>query len=195
MPQQARVTSIEALDDFRARLIVYVEKASVAVDDALDDVSRTRQWLQSEQLNYWGTQLRRRARDLETVEQELFSARIGNLHEATNTRQLAVRKARQSMDEAQAKLALLKKWNRHYDSEVAPLVAQVEKLRVLLSTDLQQAVTLLGRSVETLDAYSDRMAPQLQAPTEPPSGGTELDSQPAPIHKAVNPAGEQEGSS
>ena len=48
MPPEARVTSIEALGDFRARLIVFIEKTSVAVDDALDDVSRTRQWLQSE---------------------------------------------------------------------------------------------------------------------------------------------------
>jgi len=189
MPQEARVTSIDALDDFRARLIVFVEKASVAVDDALDDVSRTRLWLQGEQPFHWETQLRRRARDLETAEQELFSARISNLHEATTNKQFAVRKARQSLEEARKKLALLKKWNRHYDSEVAPLAAQVEKLRTLLSSDLRRAVALLGRSVETLDAYSDRLAPLLPTPANQTAGEPAIDQQPTPASEA----GKKEG--
>jgi hypothetical protein len=51
----------------------------VTVDDALDDVSRTRSLLEGEQRQYWENRLRRRARDLETAEQELCNARASNL--------------------------------------------------------------------------------------------------------------------
>ena len=193
MPPEARVTSIEALGDFRARLIVFIEKTSVAVDDALDDVSRTRQWLQSERPPFWATQLRHRARDLETAEQDLFSARMRSLPEATHTRQLAVRRARQALEEAQKKQAVTKNWNRHYDGEVAPLVAQVEKLRALLSADLRQAVALLGRSIETLDAYSDRLAPQLPTPVNQAVGETAVDSPAIAVSQALNESGKEEG--
>ena len=194
MPQQARVTSIDALNDFRARLIVFVEKASVAVPDALDDVSRPRLWLQSEQPSHWETQLRRRARDLETTEQELFSARIRNLREATNTKQFAVRKAKLALEEAQNKMALLKKWNRHYDGEVAPLVAQVEKLRGILSGDLRQAVAFLGRSVATLDAYSDRLGSHVETSANRAEDETALDPQSASVINPVGQTGKKEGS-
>ncbi len=194
MPQQARVTSIEALDDFRARLIVFVEKASVAVDDVLGDVSRTRLWIEGEQRFHWETQLRRRARELETAEQELFSARLSSLREATTNRQLAVRKAGQALDEAQKKLALLKKWDRHFDSEVMPLAAQVEKFRSLLSADLRQAVAWLGRAVETLDAYSDHLAPVTPTPADPAVGGTAANPPATPAITAAKPPGKMEGS-
>ncbi len=191
MPPEARVTSVDALDDFRARLIVFAEKASVAVDDALDDVSRTRSWLEGEQRQHWENQLRRRSRDLETAEQELFSARVSNLRDATRNQQPAVRKARLAVEEAQQKLAVLKKWNRHYDGEIAPLAAQLEKLRALLSADLRQAASLLGRSVEVLAAYAERSDPLLPVPAQPalvePTSGMPVNS-PGPAAKAEDRA-------
>ena len=170
MPPKARVTSVDVLDDFRARLIVFIEKASVSVDDALDDVSRTRSWLEGEQRLHWENQLRRRSRDLETAEQELFSARLSNLTDATRNRQLAVRNARLALEAAQQKLTAIKQWNRHYDSEVAPLAAHLEKLRALLAADLRRGATLLGRSVEVLAAYAERPAPLQPTPAQPALG-------------------------
>ena len=41
MSTGARVTSVEALERFRARLIVYLDKAGQTLDDITDDVSRT----------------------------------------------------------------------------------------------------------------------------------------------------------
>ena len=48
MPHSAKVTSFEALDAFKASLIVYLEKAGCVLDDGSDDVVRTRIWLQSD---------------------------------------------------------------------------------------------------------------------------------------------------
>lgn len=156
MAHQAHVTSLEALDTFRAELIVYLEKATCAVDDVSDDVIRTRVWLQNDQRMHWETQIRQRTRALETAQQELFSARSSGLREATAAPQLAVSRAKRVLAEAQAKLDVLKRWSRRYDGEVAPLAKQVERLRDLLASDMRKAVAFLAQAVQALEAYADR---------------------------------------
>jgi len=156
MPTQAHVASIDSLDAFRARLIVFIEKALVAADDVLDDVSRTRGWLQHDQRVRWEAELRKRSKALENARQELLTARLANLRDAPTDKVMAVARAKRAFDEAQEKLGLLKKWNRQYDQEVGPLAKQVEKLRFFLATDLKRAASSLGQSVRTLEAYSER---------------------------------------
>ena len=75
----AHVTSTEAIAAFRASLIVYLSKARPVLEDACDEVSRTRQWLQFDRRPHWENQLRRRTRDLENAQQALYSARLANL--------------------------------------------------------------------------------------------------------------------
>ena len=48
MSGPAKVSSIEALEAFRADLIRYVEKARVALEDAESEVRRTRSWLEAD---------------------------------------------------------------------------------------------------------------------------------------------------
>jgi hypothetical protein len=189
MAHQAHVTAIEALDTFRAQLIVYLEKATGAVDDVSDDVIRTRVWLQNDQRMHWETQIRQRTRELDTARQELFSARLSGLREATAAQQMAVGKAKRVLAEAQEKLEVLKRWNRRYDGEAEPLAKQVESLRDLLAGDMRKAVAFLAHAVNTLDAYADRapvMASVSPAPSsQPPRGGTVAD---AAVHPG-QPAG------
>jgi hypothetical protein len=49
MPQQAKITSVEALDAFRAALIIYLSKARPTLEEVSADVQRTRGWLEGEQ--------------------------------------------------------------------------------------------------------------------------------------------------
>ena len=54
MSQQARVTSVDALDAFRASLVIFVTKAREAVDTARDRVRRTDAQVSAEQLEIAG---------------------------------------------------------------------------------------------------------------------------------------------
>jgi predicted nucleic acid-binding Zn-ribbon protein len=166
MTQPAHVTSIEALATFRAQLIVYLEKASSAVNDVSDDMIRTRLWLQNDQRSHWEAQIQQRTRDLETAQQELFSARMSGLREASALQQMALAEAKRALAEAQQKLASVKRWNRRYEDEVEPLAKQVERLRDLLSGELRKATAFLARAVKALEAYADR-APSAGSVTPP----------------------------
>src|SRR5215207_3789173 len=132
MPQKAHVTSVDALEEFRSQLIVYLSKARPTLEEVSADVLRARLWLQNDQRTYWEAQVRRRGKELEEAQQALFSARLANLRDETTAEQTAFHRARRSLDEAQNKLRVLKTWTREFDSQVDPLVKQTDKLHTLL---------------------------------------------------------------
>jgi len=168
MPQKAHVTSVDALEAFRANLINYVSKARPTLEEVSAEVVRAKQWLQNEQRTRLEAQVRRRSKELEEAQQALFSARIANLRDETTAEQANFHRARRALNEAQEKLRILKTWNREFDSRVDPLVKQMEKMHTILANDLSQAVVYLGEAIRTLDSYAGIQAPAGPAlPGEP----------------------------
>jgi hypothetical protein len=159
MPDRARITSLEAIESFRAKLIVYRDKASRVLDEANDEVVRTRLWLDQDRAAYWQSQIRRLARELEQREQELFSARLSALSDSSHSQQAAVAKAKQAMRDAEAKRLAVRQWQRQFDHRVEPLARQVEKLRHTVGHDLALAVARLSELIRTVSAYAEHSPP------------------------------------
>ena len=44
--QQAKVTSIDSIEQFRAALILFLTKARPTLEEVIAEVTRTKQWLQ-----------------------------------------------------------------------------------------------------------------------------------------------------
>ena len=97
MPDQAHVTSLEALEKFRASLITYLTKARPALEEVSSDILRTRLWLENDQRSHWETQMRKRAKELEMAQSALSTARFSNLRDATTSEVMAVKKAKRNM--------------------------------------------------------------------------------------------------
>ena len=173
MPQTAKVTSIEAIDAFKASLIVYLEKAGCVLDDVCDDVVRTRIWLQTDRQLHWKNQTRQRTRQLAQAEQELLTARLSGLSEAIKARQMAVNKARLALREAEERLACVKQWLRQFETQVESRAKVVAQFRHSLAHDMRKAVAFLEGAATTLTAYAD-MAPP--APLTPQLRANETDS-------------------
>jgi hypothetical protein len=171
MPQRAIVTSVDALEEFRASLVVYLSKARPALEEESADIMRTRSWLEDEQRLYWESQVRRRAKELEQAQQALFSARISNLREASSAEIMAVNRAKRAFEEAEGKLKTLKHWNREFDHRTQPLVKQMEKLHTVLANDMVQAVAYLTQTINTLDAYAEMAPPMAPTTSAGPASG------------------------
>jgi predicted ATPase len=159
MPERAHVTSVDALESFRASLIVYLSKARPTLEEVSADVQRMRGWLENEQRTYWENEVRRRGRALQEAQQALFSSRLSSLREAGSAEQMAVQRAKRALDEADAKLRVVKQWNRVFDNRVDPLVKQMEKLQTVLANDMVKAVAFLTQTIQTLDAYAGVLPP------------------------------------
>lgn len=155
MAEGAHVTSVDAIEAFRVALINYMSKARPALEDAIDDVARTRDWLQHEQLRHWEHELKRRRRAVEEAEQAVFSARIANLREVSTAETAAVMRARRALAEAEDKMRAVKKWLRDFDNRVDPLVKQLEQVQTMLGNTTPRAVAHLAALVKTLDAYTN----------------------------------------
>jgi len=172
MPDRAHVTSVDALESFRSSLIVYLGKARSTLEEVSTDVQRMRSWLENDQRMYWENELRRRSRDLQEAQQALFSSRLSQLREASAAEQMAVQRAKRALDEADAKLRVVKQWTRVFDNRAGPLVKQMEKLHTVLAHDMVQAVAFLAQAINTLHAYADIVPPPATAaaPTGDGSG-------------------------
>ncbi len=171
MTQKANVTAVDALEAFRAELVLYISKARPTLEEVSAEVLRTRLWLENEQRTHWENQLRRRTRELEQAQQALFSARISNLRKETAAEVNAFHRAKRARDEAESKLRILKQWNRDFENRVQPLVKQTEKVHTILANDLVKAMAYLAQAVSTLSAYAGTLPPSA-APGPGPATGT-----------------------
>ena len=169
MADRAHVTSIDELEKFRSRVIVYVERATQALDELTEDISRTRVWVKSDQRMHWEHEIKRRGRVLELAEADLRGARISSLGEATALHEARVKQAKMALKEAEEKRAIVRKWDRHYDGQVDPLMKQVNKLDNYLNTDMPKAIQFLTGAIKALADYAETAAPSLEdgAPAAP----------------------------
>ena len=167
MPEQAHVTSSEALEQFRNQLIIYVSKARPALEEVSSDVLRARSWLENDQRIFWEGQIRKRNKELEAAQAALFSAKLGNLRQETAVEVMMVQRAKRHLEEAETKLRTLRYWNREFESRVQPLVKQIEKLHTVLSHDMIQAVASLNDTLNKLAAYAEAR-PSVAAGTAAP---------------------------
>jgi len=186
MPERAKVTSLEAIENFRARLIIYRDKAGRVLDEVSDGVVRTRLWLETDRPTHWENQIRRLTQELQQRQQELFSAQLSGLSETSSMQQAAVQKARRAIREAEQKMYAANNWRRQFDHKVEPVAHQVEKLRHTLGHELGKAVARINELIKTLGDYAE--SAQGHAATMPApaavADATEAGAPPAPEESA-----------
>jgi hypothetical protein len=181
MADRAQVTSVEAIASFRANLILYLSKARPTVEEVSNEVLRTRAWLQHDRRRHWEHELRLRHRRWEEAQQELFSAMLSRLASVKSEQQRAVHEAKRALDEAEDKLAVLKKWDRELENRCAPLLKLVDQLHGFLTSDLAKAVAYLADVVKTLDAYAGvRLPGGAAAPADPADAAADVPAEGSP---------------
>jgi hypothetical protein len=181
MANRSNVTSVEAIDSFRASFIVYLSKARAALDEVTSDVSRARVWVQVNQRTHWESQAKHRKQLLDEAQEILLSSKMSNIRKVSASEQMAVARAKHALAEAEAKVRLIKGWDRNFENQTQPLARQMEKLHSVLSDDALNAVASLTKTLETLHAYMEMLPPSLdpaaakpgQKPSETPGATAE----------------------
>lgn len=150
----ANVTNLESLERFRSSLVLFLERAHLVLDEVSEEVKRTRIWLQTEQRLKLGQEMKRRERELEMLEQELFTARLSDLAQKKTGTQMQVNQKRRELRELEDTLRKVAGWLRNFDSTVETEAKKAEKLRHHLDTDMSRAVTFLNEAIRQLGAYA-----------------------------------------
>ncbi len=170
MADQANVSSIDALDAFRSKLIAILEKALLSLNEASEEVSRARSWLQGEQRIFWDHEIRRLNRELEDARQQLFSAELSSMRETSSVEERAMKQCRDRLRHSEDKQRRTRKWLQVFESEVATEARKLESLRSFLTVEMPKATAFLRQAIEALDAYSNVTRGGLRSdppPTEP----------------------------
>jgi hypothetical protein len=114
MPAKAQMHSVDALESFRVKLIQYLEKVNVSMDEVGSDVKRTLFWLEDEQKPYWENQVRLKRRALEEIQNEVFGAKLSQMRNSNDAQQIALQRAKRAFHEAEEKLRRVKTWCRRF---------------------------------------------------------------------------------
>ena len=176
MSGYAKISSVEAIEMFRSKLIVFLAESRPVLDEVSGELTRTRHWLQDEQRRFWQHELRLRTRKLEEAKQELFSATISRFHESTALHLMTVQRSQRSVEEAYGKLSRLKRWDHELDDLTAPLMKHIDHLYGFLATDMGRAVAHLDQILNTLDQYRQSSPMPTPDPTVPESSTPEAQS-------------------
>lgn len=165
---QAKITSVEVLESFRASLVVFLTRSRQSTDEIIDAVRRTGHWVQNDQRLHWEGQLRRARKWLERAEAELLTASRSEFQKDLREQKSAVRKAKEAVEAAENKLRKVKVWTRDFERMAQPLIMRMESLRSVLNEDMPKAIWHLAQAEKTLDAYMETR-PGGDDPAVPPS--------------------------
>jgi uncharacterized protein YhaN len=171
MPDQVNISSIDALEAFRADLVQYIAKARVALETTEGEVRRTQTWLDTDRVQHWSGQVKMWTKQLHQAEQELYSANLTNPQAANAFQKMAVVKAKRKLEEAEDKMRVLKKWRQTFENRATPLLRQLDPLFHHIGQRLPKGVFALGESIKALQAYAEKHAPPTQAPPPTEPGG------------------------
>lgn len=169
MRQAARVTSIDALKDFKRALGSFGIVVNTALGEAQADLQRTTWWIQQDQLTRWKNEKRARTTRLEQAKSELFRAQVAapDMRVPSTMQRKAVDKAQRLLDEAETKIANVKRWSRLLEREVVLYRGHCQKLGRVVEGDLPRALIKLDKMVAALEKYVSIRGPATGRPTAP----------------------------
>jgi hypothetical protein len=161
MGPSARVTSIEAIKEFRASLCEFGHDAKEAVCATDLEIRRVLDWLEAK-LKYWQKEVRAREEEVGRAKAELIQRQYGERSgrgPGTTDQEIALQKAIRRQREAEAKVEKTKQWLDHLPRAIAEYEGPARQLVGMLDADLVRGLAILDQKIDALDAYLKTTAP------------------------------------
>jgi hypothetical protein len=159
----AHVTSIDAVREFKALLILFCDQAKEALMSVEMESRRMLDWVGREQLAYWQRMIRVRQNELAQAKADLFRKKLPGIHGREPDvieEKKAVRLAQMRLEEAEEKVEKCKEWARQLPRSIEEYTAPAHQLAGLVEGDLPVVVANLQKILGSLDAYTELMAPK-----------------------------------
>ena len=169
MGQSARVTSVDALRDFREVLFKFCERVRDGLCATQMDSRRVVDRLVFELPGFWKQQVRERQEEVAQAQAEwhrvkLMRAQDYKVDEVGPRK--ALERAKVRLEEAEEKIEKVRHWGRVAQRAVEEYEGRVRGLADLVEGDPPPSVVFLDRVVDSLDAYL-KVAPPVGAPDKP----------------------------
>ena len=159
MAERADVSDIDAIEQFRARLVRYCESANAALSSADAEVARALTWLESEMIPYWDKAVRDATAAVAEAktkwrEKALFKDATGARHSAVDEKAM-LDKAVRRLEDAVARHAAARRELLRLRRDESAYKGPSSRLANFVGGSLADAAARLRQVVEQLEKYQD----------------------------------------
>jgi len=173
MSQFARISSLDALREFKASIADFAEQAGLALSESQADVQRTIWWIQNDRNSHWQREIKKRAEKVVQAKAELFKKQLADNDARTSAilERKNLAKAQHALEEAEEKLKRVKKWSQALERELMLFKAGCGQVSGAVAGDLPTAIGRFDKMIQSLEAYVSLAAPSMgTSPTVESSG-------------------------
>jgi hypothetical protein len=171
MASSARVTSVQAIADFKVALLGFCQEAKEVLSTVEMEIRRTMDWVQRDQLPYWQREIRNRHEEVAQAKADLFRkqlTRISGQNPDYLEERKALRLAHFRLEEAEDKVQICRSWaNRQLKQAVDEYEGPARQLAGMVEGNPPPIVIFLDRIIGSLEAYLEvgRAPEEMPPPT------------------------------
>ena len=161
----ANVRNIEAIHDFRAALIVFIDDASSALQLIGMELSQTAEWIEHDRPQYWKHQVRRafdRVAETRTAYESCRMRTVAGHRPSCIEERQAYEAAKRRVQHCQEQIEVIKRWANKLQQESDEFIGRLARLQSMLEVDLPQAVAMLEKTTRILESYAEIEKPRSQ---------------------------------
>ncbi len=159
----ANVRDLQAIRDFRVKLIRFIEEVEGALQTLQGDMRRGFEWIGQEQPQYWTVQ-QRKAYDLVAATRTALTScqlrTVAGNRSSCIEEKVAFEKAKRRLQHCQQQIDVIKRWSVKIHHDVDEFRGRIAGLRRLLDVDIPQAIAFLERSTAILESYAETTRPK-----------------------------------
>jgi len=159
----ANVRNIEAIREFRASLIVFMDDAVAAVDSMAREAQRALAWIEQDRPHYWEAQTRRAFDQVGATRTAYETCRMrtvaGRRSSCIEEKQ-AFEKAKRRLEFCHGQKERVQRWAVKTLRESDEFRTRLSRMRRLLESDVPKAIALLQETAEILESYADIAPPE-----------------------------------
>lgn len=154
MAESARVTSIEALTEFRPALIRFGEEAQAALVSVGSNAAMLVETLRRERLAHWKREIRIRSEEAVRANTKLIQQTASESPRPSVDARKAYEAAKRRVKEAEEKYEHTQQSIRALEKEIEQYRTAIQPMASIVRAGMPTAVARIDRSVAALDAYT-----------------------------------------
>lgn len=161
----AKVSSIEAVREFRAALVQFAEEATSALDAMSAQIHRALEWIEHEQPPYWQQQIKLAFDEVSETRTRLEACLLrtvaGNRPSCIEEKQ-DHRRARARLEYCQQMVPKVKQWSVKFRHEADEYRGRMGTLVQAVDIELPRMIALIERTATALEKYAEISAAPLE---------------------------------
>jgi len=157
-PGSANVQSIDAVRDVRLALMSFHERTNSALDELRTKIDRTMAWLEQDRPLYWRDQERRAYDRVATTRIAYETCKmktVGGRHPECIEEKVAHQRAKERLELCKHKVEVVRRWCVEASRQVDEFRGRCSPLKTALEQDVPNMVAMLGRMINSLEAYAE----------------------------------------